>query len=186
LHNIAKRYKYIVVFQPVKDRFNSKTINQESIQLLSTEKQPLKCNTKNDMKRNLIYHTPIQLGESIAIRTNKIEAVHTELEAISRNGMTIKCNQKTLDLLLPNTASVAPKQSVALPVSFSLNQMKSVIDVQCNVVSVRRLSKDIFHLDMIFKEISAQNYESIDDYIESSLQRHQKQPHHKVTLAKVA
>ena len=141
--------------------------------------------TKFNMKRNLIYHTHIQLGEKIEIRANKKSVTQTELEAISRDGMTVKCNQQTLDLLLPNTPSVAPKQAVILPVSFSLNQLDKVIDTHCSIISVRRLSKDTFQLDMRFREISAQNYESIDHYIEASLKRHQKQVP-KQTLAKVA
>jgi hypothetical protein len=127
------------------------------------------------MKRNLIYHTHIQPGENIQIRANGSESVDTELNAISRVSLTVKCDQKTLDILLPNTSSVAPKQAVILPVSFRLNQFGDEIDAQCSVVSVRRLSKDIFYMDMKFKEISTQDYDSIDDYIEKSLQRQQRQ-----------
>jgi len=134
------------------------------------------------MKRNLIYHTHIQPGESIQIRANGSESIETELGAISRDSLTVTCNQKTLDILLPNTASVAPKKAVILPVSFRLNQSGDEIDVQCSVVSVRRLSKDIFCMDMKFREISTQDYESIDNYIENSLQRQQKQ----TSFAKVA
>ncbi len=138
------------------------------------------------MKRNLIYHTHIQLGESITIRANKHDTVNTELEAISRDGMTVKCDQQTLDLLLPNSASIAPKQAVLLPVSFRLNQKDDEIDVQCSVISVRRLSKNIFQLSMRFREISAQNYDSINHYIEKFLTRHQE-PHSKRSeLARVA
>ena len=124
---------------------------------------------------NLIYHTHIQPGESIQIRANGSESVETELDAISRDSLTVTCSQKTLDILLPNTASVAPKQAVLLPVSFRLNQSSDEIDAQCSVVSVRRLSKDIFCMDMRFREISKLDYESIDAYIEKSLQRQQKQ-----------
>lgn len=127
------------------------------------------------MKRNLIYHTHIQPGESIQIRANGNDSVETELDAISRDSLTVRCNQKTLEMLLPNTASVAPKQAVILPVSFRLNQLGDEIDAQCSVVSVRRLSKDTFCMDMRFREISSQDYASIDDYIEKSLPRQKKQ-----------
>jgi hypothetical protein len=127
------------------------------------------------MKRNLIYHTHIQPGENIQIRTNGSQPVETELDAISRDSLTVTCNQRTLDILLPNTSSVAPKQAVILPVSFRLNQSGDEIDAQCSVVSVRRLSKDTFCLAMKFREISEQDFESIDEYVESSLQRQQRQ-----------
>jgi hypothetical protein len=134
------------------------------------------------MKRNLIYHTNIQPGENIQIRANGSESIETELVSISRDSLTVTCSQKTLDILLPNTPSVAPKQAVILPVSFRLNKSGDEIDAQCSVVSVRRLSKDIFCMDMRFKEISSQDYESIDGYIEKRLQRQQKQ----TSLAQVA
>ena len=126
------------------------------------------------MKRNLIYHTHIQPGENIQIRTNGSESLATELNAISRDSLTVTCDQKTLDLLLPNTSSVAPKQAVILPVSFCLNQTSSEIDAKCSVVSVRRLSKNIFCMEMRFREISSKNYAVIDHYIEQNLLNQQK------------
>lgn len=138
------------------------------------------------MKRNLIYHTHIHLGEKINILTSKNETVTTELEAISRDGMTITCDQQTLSALMPNTASVAPKRAVILPVCFTLNQVDDEIKVQCNVECVRRLSRDMFQLDMRFREISDQDFELIDRYIEQSLRPQQPVNHQKSFLASVA
>jgi hypothetical protein len=138
------------------------------------------------MKRNLIYHTHIHLGEKIDVLTSKNETVTTELEALSRDGMTITCDQKTLSALMPNTASVAPKRAVILPVCFTLNKINDEIKVRCNVVCVRRLSRNIFQLDMRFREISAQDFELIDHYIEQSLRQQQPLKQQKNLLAKVA
>lgn len=123
---------------------------------------------RKNMKRNLIYHTHIPLGEKVTIETEQNYTTKTDLESISRDGITVICNQLTLNQILPNAASVAPKQPVALPVSFTLGQGER-IKASCNVVAVRRLSKDTFQMVMRFREISEEHFELVDHYIESIL-----------------
>lgn len=121
------------------------------------------------MKRNLIYHTHIVLDEKVTIENGQQHCAKTDLEAISRDGITMTCNRELLDQLLPNTASIAPKQPVSLRVSFALDRDREQIKADCHVVGVRRLSRDTFQMMMQFQDISEQHFERVDRYIESAL-----------------
>jgi hypothetical protein len=124
------------------------------------------------MKRQLIYHTPVELS-STAITANDASLVsgqgvheHARIKCISRDSLSLNCNQETLHRLLPNTASVSPKQPVKLEVSFKL---ESFLQVAANVVCVRRLSKDTFQLDLCFEQLDSKSESEIDKYVEQSL-----------------
>jgi len=126
------------------------------------------------MKRHLIYHTQISVNDDqaksnpVSIQLNDQSEVHSSLESISKDGLTLNCDQQTLHRLLPNNISVSPKQPVLLPVSFTLYEN---IDTMCNVVYVRRLSKDTFQLEMRFQEISERESDLVDQYVEDTLKR---------------
>ncbi len=96
------------------------------------------------------------------------QGVHerTSIKTISRDGICLNCDQETLQRLLPNTASVAPKQAVKLEVSFKL---ENFLKIDANVVYVRRLSKDTFQLELRFDHLSVESESEIDAYIERSL-----------------
>jgi len=129
------------------------------------------------MKTNLIYHTQITMSdehngsEKVSIEVSNKTAINAFFNTISKDGMTITCDQHTLHALLPNKESIAPKQPVTLPVTFSLNQE---IKATCNVICVRRLSKNIFELDMRFKDLAENDASSVNQYIESSLMKKQR------------
>lgn len=123
------------------------------------------------MKRHLIYHTQVAVNEtnsdhSICIKTLNEQSIHTAMQSISRDGLTITCDQQDLVQILPNTSSVSLKQPIQLPVSFTL---KDTVEAQCNVVCVRRLSKDIFQVDMRFTNLKTRDEELVDEYVEQSL-----------------
>ena len=140
------------------------------------------------MKRHLIYHTQIAVNESnnaaefVCIKTENNAVIEASLQLISKDGLTITCNQHTLHKLLPNTPSVSPKQPVLLPVSFTLDKK---IDSSCNVICIRRLSKDTFELEMTFKDMDEKSTELVDQYVEKLLiKKHRQQV--KEPLPKVA
>jgi len=126
------------------------------------------------MKRPLIYHSQIAVKETkrinshVDIFTLDDSAISTSLQNVSRDRMTITCNQVSLQQLLPNHARVSPKQPVSLKVNFTIYEK---IDTSCQVISVRRLSKDTFQMDMIFSEMDEHSENLIDKYMNYSLKK---------------
>ena len=95
----------------------------------------------------------------------------TQFERIARDGMTLSCDRETLDKLFPNTVSIAPRQPKQMQVSFSLPGQSDRIQADCEVFSLRRLSRDCFELEMHFNDLSEAHFQSIDSYIEDNLKQ---------------
>jgi hypothetical protein len=121
------------------------------------------------MKRQLIYHTHVNTSP-----TNKIEvcvntdftSIHCYLDRVSRDGLTLSCDAETLRKIMPNKASVAPKDPITLTTAFTLTDS---IEAQCRVIFARRVSKDHFILELKFTEINEQATLHLDNYIEENL-----------------
>ena len=125
------------------------------------------------MKRNLIYYAHIPVGNQATIKTTESVAINTELEAISRDGLTITCNRLTLDQLLPNRIGLAPKQPISIDVAFALKNSDAV-EVCCSMVAIRRLARDTFQIVMRYKDISELYFNNLDRYIDSTMKRQQR------------
>lgn len=122
------------------------------------------------MKRNLIYHTRIPVNNVVATRTESGD-FQTRFERIARDGMTLSCDRATLDQLFPNTVSIAPRQPKRMEVKFSLPGQQQQIEASCEVFSLRRLSRDCFELEMHFQQLDEQDFQWIDQYIETNLRQ---------------
>ncbi len=118
-------------------------------------------------KRNLIYHTHVNVTDEISVQTG--EGLETRLEALARDGLTLSCNRQTLDQLLPNREVIAPKQPVNLLTCFQLYPGTEAIESYCDVISVRRLARDTFHLDLRFHALEEESYQLIDSYVNAAL-----------------
>lgn len=121
------------------------------------------------MKKQLIYHTHINTGLSKKIEVNvKTELTNAlcYLDRISRDGMTLNCDTETLHKLMPNKASVAPKNPITLTTLFSLPKN---IAAKCRVIFARRLSKNQFIMELKFVDIDESAMQHLDDYIEKNL-----------------
>jgi len=126
---------------------------------------------KTATKRNLIYHTPIRVGDTVSVRTQNQETIQTYMEALARDGIVLTCDRETLDALLPNRNMIAPKQAVTLHTTFSLDPDQGKIESDCDVICVRRLSRDTFQMEMRFQELDDESYAMIDAYVDSALNR---------------
>lgn len=120
------------------------------------------------MKRNLIYHTQISVQNAVTTKTEH-GSYATELEALSRDGMVLTCNRKTLDGMFPNTVSIAPRQPKQMTLSFTLPGETELIETSCEVYSLRRLSRDLFELTMKYETLSDADFDIVDRYVENKL-----------------
>ncbi len=123
------------------------------------------------MKRQLIYHTPVSFGEGQSnskvarITTLKSSETNADIKSISKDGLTLHCDMRTLQTILPNNAAVSPKQPGKLTVSFTLGTM---ITCSCNVIYSRRASKDKFILELRFDEINKEDRQMVDQFVDES------------------
>jgi hypothetical protein len=121
------------------------------------------------MKRQLIFHTHVNTNQSkkIAVKVQSgIKQNTCYLDSVSRDGLTLSCDTETLHNLIPNKASVAPKDPISLSTCFTLDQN---IQANCRVIFARRLSKDQFIMELKFVDIDEQAMLNLDHYIERTL-----------------
>lgn len=121
-------------------------------------------------KRQLIYHTHVPVHDEVVASSEKGEFL-SRLEDIAKDGITLSCDRETLDQLLPNTLSIAPRQPKQLEVSFTLPEESSPIHSHCEVYSLRRLSRNCFQLAMKFMDIAENDLERVTQFIDGNFQK---------------
>jgi hypothetical protein len=121
------------------------------------------------MKRQLIFHTHISTKQSnkIVVKVHSGTKQNTcYLDRVSRDTLTLSCDTETLHNLIPNKASVAPKDPISLSTYFTLDHN---IQANCRIIFARRLSKDQFIMELKFVDIDEQAMLNLDSYIERTL-----------------
>lgn len=89
---------------------------------------------------------------------------------LSRDGVMIPCDPDTLSRVIPNQESVAPH--LAVPVHFDLclpDGNQSPVRCQCDIIYVRRVSRDCFNMGMSFSAFEEEGQQRLDDYINQQL-----------------
>ena len=82
------------------------------------------------------------------------------------------CDPDMVNSLLPKGAVVGPRQAVRVQVQFQLpiiNVQKVQIDAHCDIVYLRRVSRDKFQLGMSFTAFDDNGQDYIDQYIDRKL-----------------
>lgn len=128
------------------------------------------------MKRHLIYYTHVITNrnqkDAIRVKARVVSEENNSLEVsclldrISRDGMTLSCDESTLIKLMPKKSSVAPKNPLTLATNFLLDEN---IQPNCRVIFTRRLSKNQFVVELKFFELAERDMNLIDQFIEKSL-----------------
>jgi len=120
------------------------------------------------MSRTLIYHTQLQIDGQATVTSRPKTEISMELSSISKSGLLLKCNKQSLETLLPKQPSLAPKQTVATEVAFGLPEVGKV-DAACEIVSVRRLSRDTFELQLNFSNPEQRAITAVEHFVERKL-----------------
>lgn len=122
------------------------------------------------MKRNLRYHTHIKTNSPLKASAGANETQVCQLDSLSKGGAALKCNRETLDALLPNVMSIAPKKPSRLEISFTLSP-ELEIKGHCEVIYARRVSRDTFLLETQFAGMSEHQLKLIEDFVETQLRQ---------------
>jgi len=120
------------------------------------------------MSRSLIYHTHLDAKGSAAITNDHGQDVSTELSKIAKNSVIVTCNRSDFERLCPKTPALAPRQTISLNMSFGLPEVGK-IQTQCNLTAIRRLSRDLFELQMDFTQSDERAIHTIEHYVDRKL-----------------
>ncbi|MDG5499277.1 PilZ domain-containing protein [Marinobacter sp. BGYM27] len=93
---------------------------------------------------------------------------------LSRAGMLVECDSDHVRDILPGNSPIAPKKAVALDVKFAVPvvSVQSVnIEASCEIIHVRRVSKNRFQLGLQFTGFNGNGHDYVDQYVSRQLLR---------------
>ncbi|WP_250654836.1 PilZ domain-containing protein [Alkalimarinus coralli] len=124
-------------------------------------------------KKNLRHYTRIRAQLEATVQKNEGQTVTADIANLSRAGMMLACDGKTLNEFLPNTTPIIPRQPVQLDVEFTVPVVATqrvIVKTRCNVIYTRRLSRDSFQIGLEFDSVENNGYNYIDQYIDAQQQ----------------
>jgi len=127
------------------------------------------------MSRALIYHTQLNVDGLAKVVDKDGHEIVSQLDTISKSGIVLHCDQESLSTLFPKTPSLSPKQAVQFTTTFGLPEVGK-IEAKCDVISLRRLSRDTFELQLNFVNASPRALYAIEHYVERKLRKDTAKP----------
>lgn len=122
----------------------------------------------NAHKRNLRYHSRVTTHLDGVVSTDEGEDIKVEVANVSRAGVMLLCDRETVDRIHLNEMPVIPRQPIQIELGFSLPvvaQKHIAVHTPCNVVYVRRQSRDLFQIGLEFGDIEERDYAYVDQYV---------------------
>lgn len=140
-----------------------------------TEKvAPLDSEPKTASRPNLRHHHRVNTTLDAKLETQEGVAVECHFTNLSRAGVMAVCTPALIKTLLPKGGPLSPRQSVRLNARFELpvlNVQSVVVEAKCDVIYLRRISRNAFHLGMSFVSFEGSGQNCIDQYIDRKLYR---------------
>lgn len=130
--------------------------------------------TRQPVRPNLRHHNRVATQLTVEVSTGDGLTAECESANLSRAGLMLVCTPEQVSQILPNDSPIAPRQAVRLHARFSLPviSLQSVsVSVDCDVIYVRRVSRDCFQVGMEFVEFEGSGRDYVDQYIDRRLQK---------------
>lgn len=136
---------------------------------------PMESESKPASRPNLRHYQRISTKFPAKIASEAAgAALDCELTNLSRAGVMALCTPEMIKTLLPNGSSGGPRQAVRVTLGFDLpviNVQKVQVEAHCDVVYLRRISRNTFHLGMSFVDFEDRGQDYIDQFIDRQLNR---------------
>ena len=121
-----------------------------------------------DAKQNLRNQQRVDVSSEITLEKPDGIQLQCEIANISRTGVMIQCDAQTAKSLIPNMLPPAPKNPIQLTARFPVPVLPAqsvTIVAESNVVHIRRIARDQFHIGLQFTSIEGNGFVYIDQYI---------------------
>ncbi|MDP4546954.1 MAG: PilZ domain-containing protein [Marinobacter sp.] len=121
-----------------------------------------------DAKPNLRNQQRVDVSSEITLEKPNGRQFQCEIANISRTGVMVQCDAQTAKALIPNMLPPAPKNPVQLTARFPVPVLPAqpvTIVAESNVVHIRRIARDQFHIGLQFHSIEGNGFIYIDQYI---------------------
>jgi len=123
-------------------------------------------------KPNLRHQQRAEVSLEITIEQQDGASLSCTMINLSRSGMMISCDQEILSALIPDQKTPAPGHWIPIRTSFSVPvvaQQPVLIEAAANIVHMRRIARNKFHLGIQFVEFEGNGYNYVDLYVKRLL-----------------
>ncbi len=121
---------------------------------------------------NLRHYHRIEVDLEATLITDDDTIGPCTIRNLSRSGIMVPCSSEILDRVLPNHEPVAPHLAVPITVDFDLSSASGEsirISCRCDVIYVRRVARDCFHVGMSFVRFDEDGEQQVDEFINRQL-----------------
>lgn len=121
---------------------------------------------------NLRHYHRIEVDLDATLITENDTIGPCTIRNLSRSGIMVPCSSEIVDRIIPNHEPVAPHLAVPLTLNFDLpaaDGSQVSIACRCDVVYVRRVARDCFHVGISFVRFDDDGEQQVDDYINRQL-----------------
>ncbi|MEX0606112.1 MAG: PilZ domain-containing protein [Marinobacter sp.] len=123
-------------------------------------------------KQNLRSQQRVEAQLDVLVSAPSGQAVPCRTINLSRAGMMLSCDNKTLHQLVPGRKAPAPGQWVDIMAKFSVPVVASqnvTISADCNLIHLRRVSRDEFHVGIQFCSFEGNGQSYVDQFVSRQL-----------------
>lgn len=124
------------------------------------------------VKLNLRNQQRVDVATEITIEKPDGCCLTCSVANLSRSGVMVSCNQEVVKQLVPGQKAPAPGNWIAVKTRFSVpvvaTQPVSII-ADGNIVHMRRIARDEFHVGIQFAEFEGNGFDYVDRYVSKLL-----------------
>ncbi len=125
-------------------------------------------------RHNLRNQQRVDVSADISIERADGNRLDCKIANLSRSGVMISCSQDTARTLLPGLVPPSPGQSLEVTTRFSVPVLPTqpvAVVAEGNIVHMRRVARDEFHLGIRFCEFEGNGFDYVDRYVAKLLAR---------------
>ncbi len=119
-------------------------------------------------KSNLRNQQRVPVDASIALEKPDGQRLDCQIANLSRSGVMISCTEEAARVLLPGLRAPAPGLYFGVTARFSVPVLPAqpvAVTADCNVVHLRRVSRDEFQVGIQFSEFEGNGFDYVDQYV---------------------
>lgn len=125
-------------------------------------------------KPNLRNQQRIDVALEVLVSLHGGDDIACRITNLSRAGMMISCDSKTVKQLVPAQKSPAAGQWIEISAQFSVPVVAAQnvsIAAECHIIHLRRVSRDEFQLGLQFRSFEGNGHNYVDQYVSRQLSR---------------
>lgn len=122
--------------------------------------------------QNLRSQQRVETQLDVMVRLPSGESVQCRATNLSRAGMMLCCDNRTLEQLVPGQKPPVPGQWIDVLAKFSVPVVAAqnvVISADCHLIHFRRVSRDEFQVGIQFFGFEGNGYNYVDQYVSRQL-----------------